>query len=61
MQTGLGSDIAVAVCRPAATALIQPLAWEPPYGMGAVLKSKKKKEEEEEKKPQKKGILPDSY
>ena len=23
-------------CRPAATALIQPLAWEPPYAMGMV-------------------------
>ena len=22
-------------CRPAAIALIQPLAWEPPYAMGA--------------------------
>ena len=29
--------------RPAATALIRPLAWEPPYAMGVVLKKKKKK------------------
>ena len=29
--------------RPAATALIHPLAWELPYDMGAPLKSKKKK------------------
>ena len=29
--------------RPAATAPIQPLAWELPYAMGAALKSKKKK------------------
>ena len=29
-------------CRPVATALIQLLAWEPPYAMGVVLKSKKK-------------------
>ena len=29
-------------CRPAAVAPIQPLAWEPPYAMGAALKSKKK-------------------
>ena len=28
--------------RPAAIALIQPLAWEPPYAMGIALKSKKK-------------------
>ena len=29
--------------RPAATALIGPLAWEPPYAAGVALKSKKKK------------------
>ena len=29
--------------RPAAAALIQPPAWEPPYTTGAALKSKKKK------------------
>ena len=27
--------------RPAATALIRPLAWEPPYATGAALRSKK--------------------
>ena len=35
-------------CRPAATALIQPLAWEPPYAVGAALKRQNKK---------KKGII----
>ena len=29
-------------CRLAATALIRPLAWEPPHAVGAALKSKKK-------------------
>ena len=29
--------------RPAATALIQPLAWEPPYGVGAALNRQKTK------------------
>ena len=29
-------------CRPAARALIQPLAWEPPYAMGVTLKRQKK-------------------
>ena len=29
--------------RPAATALIQSLAWEPPYATGAALKRQKKK------------------
>ena len=36
-------------CRPVATALIRPLAWEPPYATGAALekgkKTKKKKKE----------------
>ena len=29
-------------CRLAAVALIRPLAWEPPYALGAALISKKK-------------------
>ena len=29
-------------CRLAATALIRPLAWEPPYAAGVALKKKKK-------------------
>ena len=44
--TWLGSDITVAVScfRPAATASIQPLSWEPlPYATGVVLKRPKKK------------------
>ena len=37
-------------CRPAATALIRPLAWEPPYAVGAAQEiAKKKKERKEEK------------
>ena len=34
--------------RPAAVALIGPLAWEPLYATSAALKHKKKKEEEED-------------
>ena len=30
-------------CRPAATAPIKPLAWEPPYAEGVALKRQKKK------------------
>ena len=30
-------------CRSVATALIQPLAWEPPHAMGAALKRQKRK------------------
>ena len=29
--------------RPAATALIQPLAWEPPYVTGVALKNKRQR------------------
>ena len=36
-------------CKPEATAVIQPLAWEPPYAMGAALKKKKKKKDTEER------------
>ena len=33
-------------CRPVVTALIQPLAWEPPYAMGAALKRPKQKQKQ---------------
>ena len=36
--------------RPAATALIGPLAWEPPYVMGAALEKKKDKKKKKKKK-----------
>ena len=39
----LGSCIAEAGCRPVATALIRPLAWELQYAMGAASKKKKSK------------------
>ena len=41
----LGSDPALLwlLYGPAATALIRPLSWEPPYAVGAALKKKKKK------------------
>ena len=38
--------------RPVATALIQPLAWEPPYAVGAALeKAKRQKTKQNKKKP----------
>ena len=44
LQMRLGSGAAVAVVyRPAATALIRPLAWEPPYATSAALKRQKNK------------------
>ena len=38
-----GSDLVLLWlwCRPTAIALIQPLAWEPPYATDAALKAKK--------------------
>ena len=33
-----GSDPALLWCRPEATALVRPLAWEPTYASGAALK-----------------------
>ena len=44
-----------------ATAPIRPLAWEPPYTVGAALektKRQKKKKEEKEKKKEKKERIP---
>ena len=41
---GLDPELLWLWCRPVAVALTGPLAWEPPYAMGAALKSKKKKE-----------------
>ena len=32
-------------CRPAATALIRPLAWEPPYAAGVVLEKAKRQKD----------------
>ena len=44
-----GSDLALLWLwhRPAATALIGPLAWEPLYALGAALKRQKRKEKKE--------------
>ena len=39
-------------CRPAAVALIQPIAWEPPYAVGVALKSKKQGKTNQSKKTQ---------
>jgi len=46
-----GSDLALLWLwrRPVAIALIRPLAWEPPYATGAVLKKTKDKKKEKKK------------
>lgn len=42
-------------CRPAATALIRPLAWEPPYATGAAVKSERKEGKREREKEGREG------
>ena len=42
-------------CRPAAAALIRPLAWELPYTMGVALKKDKKREKKERERERKEG------
>ena len=39
--------------RPAATALIRLLAWEPPYAVGAALKGQKRQKKKKNEKPEK--------
>ena len=39
LRHGLDPALMWLLCRPAAVALIQPLAWESPYAMGVALKS----------------------
>ena len=45
-----GSDLALLWlwCRPAATALIRPLAWDPPYATGAALEKTKRPEKKKQ-------------
>ena len=42
--------------RPAATALIKPLAWEPPYAEGAALKKTKRQKKKKEREPDHSGL-----
>ena len=41
-RCGLDPPLLWLWCRLAGTALIRPLSWEPPYAVGAALKSKNK-------------------
>ena len=47
---GLDPELLWLWCRPASTALIWSLAWEPPYVMGVALKRQKPKEKEKKEK-----------
>ena len=42
--------------RPAATALILPLAWEPPYATGGALEKAKRQNQKTNKKPPQKNM-----
>ena len=42
-------------CRPAATAAIQPLAWNSPYAAGAALKRQKTKKKKKKETPKPKS------
>ena len=44
-------------CRPAATALIRPLAWKPPYATGAALKREKEKKKKEKQQKQQQTFI----
>ena len=44
-------------CRPAAAAPIRPLAWEPPYAMGAALKRQKTKKKKKQQQQQLEKML----
>ena len=52
-RRGLDPALLWLCCRPAAGALIQPLAWEPPYAAGSALKRKENKQTNKQKKNQK--------
>ena len=45
-----GLDLMLLWCRPVATTLIRPLAWNLPYATGAAIKSKKQKAKKKKKK-----------
>ena len=45
-------------CRPAATAPVQPLAWEPPHAVGAALEMAKRPKKKKIRKESEKDSLP---
>ena len=48
-RRGLDPSLLWLWCRLAATVLVQPLAWEPPYVVGATLKRQKKRKKKKRK------------
>ena len=54
-RPGLDPELLWLWCRPAATALIRPLAWEPPYGACVALK--RQKDQKKKKKMQEPELI----
>ena len=52
-RSGLDPTLLWLWCRPAATALIRPLTWEPPYAEGAALKKAKRQKTNKQTKTKK--------
>ena len=50
MGGGVGHRCSSGLVLPEAAALIQPLAWRPPYAPGVALKKTKKKKKKKKKK-----------
>ena len=63
MSCGIGnrhsSDLVLLClwCREVATALIKPLAWEPPYAVGSAQERKKERKKEREKEGNAKWLI----
>ena len=53
-RCGLDPELLWLWCRPAATTLIRPLAWEPPYSAGTALEEAKRQKKKKRKKEKKK-------
>ena len=49
-RPGLDPELLWLWCRPAATALIGPPAWEPPYAAGAALEKAKRQKTKQKNK-----------
>ena len=58
-RRGLDPELLWLWCRPVATALIGPLAWEPPYAMCVALKNKTKQTNKKSKNQKTQKTLKD--
>ena len=56
-KRGLDPTLLWLWCRPVATALVGPLAWESPYATGVALERQKDKKKKKKKKKDITGVL----